>query len=103
MDLDSRRSLAHAVEQSRQVGLLWQTVLGSSNDLAMELLQGYDEAKAEQVAQMETDVDRFEDELGTYLVKLSSRQLSGKDSEILEHDFTLHRGFWREFPTMPAT
>ena len=49
-------------------------------DLAMELLQGYDEAKAEQVAQMETDVDRFEDELGTYLVKLSSRQLSGKDS-----------------------
>lgn len=52
-------------------------------DLAMELLQGYDEAKAEQVAQMETDVDRFEDELGTYLVKLSSRQLSGKDSETL--------------------
>lgn len=32
---------------------------------------------------METDVDRFEDELGTYLVKLSSRQLSGKDSETL--------------------
>ena len=52
-------------------------------DLAMELLHNFDEAKAEQVAQMETDVDRFEDELGTYLVKLSSKQLSNKDSETL--------------------
>ena len=52
-------------------------------NLAMELLQNFDEAKAEQVAQMETDVDRFEDELGTYLVKLSSKQLSNKDSETL--------------------
>lgn len=74
---------AYAVEQSRQVASVMADKSRQAMDLAMELLQGYDEAKAEQVAQMETDVDRFEDELGTYLVKLSSRQLSGKDSETL--------------------
>ena len=74
---------AYAVEQSRQVASVMADKSRKAMDLAMELLQGYDVAKAEQVAQMETDVDRFEDELGTYLVKLSSRQLSGKDSETL--------------------
>ena len=74
---------AYAVEQSRQVASVMADKSRKAMDLAMELLQGYDEAKAKQVAQMETDVDRFEDELGTYLVKLSSRQLSGKDSETL--------------------
>ena len=74
---------AYAVEQSRQVASVMADKSRKAMDLAMELLQGYDDAKAEQVAQMETDVDRFEDELGTYLVKLSSRQLSGKDSETL--------------------
>ena len=74
---------AYAVEQSRQVAAVMADKSRKAMDLAMELLQGYDVAKAEQVAQMETDVDRFEDELGTYLVKLSSRQLSGKDSETL--------------------
>ncbi len=83
--LDSRflDTPAYAVEQSRQVASVMADKSRQAMDLAMELLQGYDEAKAEQVAQMETDVDRFEDELGTYLVKLSSRQLSGKDSETL--------------------
>ena len=83
--LDSRflDTPAYAVEQSRQVASVMADKSRKAMDLAMELLQGYDEAKAEQVAQMETDVDRFEDELGTYLVKLSSRQLSGKDSETL--------------------
>ena len=83
--LDSRflDTPAYAVEQSRQVASVMADKSRKAMDLAMELLQGYDEAKAEQVAQMETDVDRFEDELGTYLVKLSSRQLSCKDSETL--------------------
>lgn len=83
--LDSRflDTPAYAVEQSRQVASVMADKSRKAMDLAMELLQGYDDAKAEQVAQMETDVDRFEDELGTYLVKLSSRQLSGKDSETL--------------------
>lgn len=74
---------AYAVEQGRQVAAVMADKSRAAMDLAMELLQNFDEEKAAQVAQMETDVDRFEDELGTYLVKLSSKQLSNKDSETL--------------------
>ena len=93
---------AYAVEQSRLVASVMADKSREAMDLAMELLHNFDEAKAEQVAQMETDVDRFEDELGTYLVKLSSKQLSNKDSETL--NTILHCiGDLREFPIMPAT
>lgn len=41
----------------------------------------YDKEKAEQIAANEAAVDLYEDRLGTYLVKLSSRDLSAKDSQ----------------------
>lgn len=44
--------------------------------LAIGLLSRYDEEKAAQVAKLETQVDGYEDALGTYLVKLSSCELS---------------------------
>ena len=65
---------AYAVEQSRLVASVMADKSREAMDLAMELLHNFDEEK---------DVDRFEDELGTYLVKLSSKQLSNKDSETL--------------------
>ena len=36
--------------------------------------------QAERVQKIETKVDRYEDELGTYLVKLNNKDLSEKDS-----------------------
>ena len=50
---------------------------------AMELLTDYDEKRAEKVLKLENDVDHFEDELGTYLIRLSSRNLSERDSKML--------------------
>lgn len=47
---------------------------------AMGLLQGYDNEKAAQILQWEQELDRYEDALGTYLVQLSSKRLSDKDS-----------------------
>ena len=49
----------------------------------MELLQKYDETKAENVLKLENKVDHYEDRLGTYLIRLSSRDLSEKDSKSL--------------------
>ena len=46
----------------------------------MDLLTTYDVKKAEDVVKMENIVDRYEDELGTYLVKLSSKNLTKRDS-----------------------
>ena len=48
-------------------------------------LAGYEEAKASFVETTEEKVDRYEDELGTYLVKLNQKDLSSRDS----HDLSI--------------
>lgn len=47
---------------------------------AIGLLENYNEKQERQVAEKEALVDRYEDELGAYLVKVSARDLSAKDS-----------------------
>ncbi len=49
--------------------------------LALEVLDSYDEEKASQVTKMEDIADRYEDVLGSYLVKLSSKNISTSDSQ----------------------
>ena len=50
---------------------------------AMTLINNYQKEKADMVVALENNVDHYEDQLGTYLVKLSSRDLSQKDSHTL--------------------
>ncbi len=47
---------------------------------ALSIILSYDEAVAKEVDDCEKRVDKYEDRLGTYLVKLSGNQLSEKDS-----------------------
>ena len=47
---------------------------------AVDLLHGYDDEKAARVETLENLVDRYEDELGTYMVKLGGKNLSKSDS-----------------------
>lgn len=49
--------------------------------LALETLLDYDNQKAEQVIKLESDADKYEDVLGTYLVKLSGKNISLEDSK----------------------
>ncbi len=72
-----------AVEQSRNVAMVMAGLAEESMNLSMELVETYDEEKAKRVVDLESMVDRFEDELGSYLVKLSSKNLSEKDSHVL--------------------
>lgn len=55
---------------------------------AMGLVFHYGEEDAQKVVRLEETVDHYEDELGTYLVKLSSGNLSERDSHTLS--FLLH-------------
>lgn len=48
---------------------------------AMSLTHNWDEEMARKVAEQEKQVDRYEDALGTYLVKLSSCELNHEDSK----------------------
>lgn len=72
-----------AVERSRRVAIAMARCAQRSIEYSLDLLKQYDEKKAEEVVLMENQVDRFEDELGTYLVKLSSKNISGRDSHVL--------------------
>ena len=47
------------------------------------LLGNYDEEKYKHIIEIESEVDKYEDKTSTYLVKLSSRDLSVKDSHIV--------------------
>lgn len=72
-----------AIDRSRQVAITMAHYAQKSIDIAMGLLQNYNAEQAAEVEKLESQVDRFEDELGTYLVKLSSRDLSEKESHTL--------------------
>ena len=50
---------------------------------SIELVDNFDEEKASSVLKLESRVDHYEDQLGTYLLKLSAQKLSKKDSETL--------------------
>lgn len=49
--------------------------------LAIDVLADYDEEKAKEVIRLEAVADRYEDVLGSYLVKLSSKNVSAHDSQ----------------------
>ena len=59
---------------------------------AVDLLHGYDDKKAARVEALENLVDRYEDELGTYMVKLGGKNLSSRQPYRIPA-LTLHRRF----------
>lgn len=83
--LDPRflESPAFAVQQCKNVAIKMANSARDGLFLSMELLENYDEEKAKLVLHYEDIVDRYEDELGTYLVKLNGKSLTKKDSQIV--------------------
>lgn len=83
--LDSRflETPSYAVEQSMTAAAVMAELTEESMNVALGLLDSYKEENAERVQILEKQVDQFEDQIGSYLVKLSSRALSGKDSHTL--------------------
>ncbi|MGN0168318.1 MAG: Na/Pi cotransporter family protein [Acetatifactor sp.] len=74
---------AYAVEQSRTVAVTMSELSEEALNLSMGLLGNYNQETADRVTELETQVDKFEDELGNYLVKLSSRDMSEQASHTL--------------------
>lgn len=74
---------AYAVEQSRTVAVTMAELSEQAMELAMGLLTNYNAENAQKVVELESRVDRFEDELGNYLVKLSARDMAEQDSNTL--------------------
>ncbi|MGN0330737.1 MAG: Na/Pi cotransporter family protein [Kineothrix sp.] len=77
-----------ALEQCRTASIDMAGYAREALFTAIGLLNKYDPEGAVKVSELEDRVDRYEDELGSYLVKLSGKTLSEKDSHTLS--FLLH-------------
>lgn len=69
-----------AIAQCKQLTGEMATMARDSIYAAVELLAGYDDTKARFIEENEELIDKYEDKLGTYLVKLSANNLSERDS-----------------------
>lgn len=80
--LDSRflEKPAFAMEQSVHVAKKMAEESKKTLYTAMDLLWNYTEEGAKKVSELESLVDRYEDDLGSYLVKLSRQNLNVHDS-----------------------
>ncbi len=74
---------AFALEQCRGVMNQMAQLSHDTILLALSTLQKYDAATVAQVVDNETAVDRYEDRLGDYLVKLSTKELLPEDSRMI--------------------
>lgn len=71
---------AIAITQAKRVTGTMAVVSKSALVDALSLLENYNAETAREIRQKETEVDGYEDMLGTYLVKLSRKSLSMRDS-----------------------
>ncbi len=69
-----------AIEHCKRVSVHMAELSQRALALSVGLLKKYDEKQAKEVEEIENLVDTYEDGLGTYLVKVGSRNLSEKDS-----------------------
>ena len=70
-------AVAQCIEAARKMAELSREALF----MAIDLFEDYDEERAKRVIEIEEEVDLYDDELGSYLVKLSSRPLSQEDNQ----------------------
>ena len=74
---------AVAIQRAHEIAVRMAEDAAEAMDLAMGLTREYDSTTMEQVLSLEDSTDRYEDALGTYLVKLSGINLTVADNRIL--------------------
>ena len=74
---------AVAVQRAHEIAGQMAADAAKAMHLAMGLTKKFDPAVMEQVVELEDKTDRYQDALGTYLVKLSGMNLSVSDNRIL--------------------
>ena len=74
---------AVAVQRAHEIAGEMAADAAKAMHLAMGLTKEFDDAVMQQVAELEDQTDHYQDALGTYLVKLSTMNLSVHDNRIL--------------------
>ena len=73
----------YAISMAKSVTIKMAEAVYESMTLAMNLIKEYNEEAGVRVLELEEEVDRYEDLLGDYLLKISSKDLSEKESHQL--------------------
>ena len=71
---------AVAVNQGELLAVKMSKTAREAIENAISLIKNYDDSKVKNIETLEEEVDRYEDVLGTYLVKLSNKDMSDTDS-----------------------
>ena len=74
---------AVAVQRSQEIASRMAQAAAKAMDLAISLTRHFDPKVMDEVIALEDETDRYQDALGTYLVKLSSMRLSVEDNRKL--------------------
>ena len=69
-----------AIEQCKNVIVEMAALARNTLNMSLAMIDKYDAKTAKLIIENEDKIDRYEDVLGTYLVKLSARELSDEDS-----------------------
>ncbi len=72
-----------ALEQARLAAITMAKMSQESLDKAITLITEYDQDVADEVEHLERKIDSYEDQLGTYLMKINSHHLGEQDSHTL--------------------
>lgn len=72
-----------AIEECRQLSSTMATLTKEAVYKSISLLDKFDEVVLTEVSELEAMTDRYEDKLGTFLVRLSGRDLSEHDSKVV--------------------
>ena len=72
-----------AVEKSKELVCEMAAVSTKSFKIATKLLANYDDESFNVVKKLEGKVDKYEDKISTYLVKIAENQIAAKDSRVV--------------------
>lgn len=72
-----------ALEQARQAAITMAQMAQDGLNKAIGLIIEYDKEVSEEVEHIERQIDKYEDQLGTYLMKINNHHLSPEDSHTL--------------------
>lgn len=74
-----------AIEQCRNVAYKMAALTRQTLLLAMDTVTGYDPKKAAEVVDNENAIDIYEDKIGSFILKISSKDLSVSESQVVSN------------------
>ncbi len=72
-----------AIEQCRSVAIRMAKLTRSTIMESLDTLQSFDQKKTAEIVENEHTIDIYEDKIGSYLLKISSKDLSEHDSKVV--------------------